>query len=706
MTKLPEPARGVRADSEPDVPAAVAFLARVAAEGRTALQAAEVSALLSDLGIAGEIRDLAHDRAAVDLRIELHRTREFGLVLSAGAGGHDGLVDPRNFRRDCGTVHAAAELTDAASFLRLFRCTVAYQKLANRAQRAGRAAPDPQLAACFGALLALARACPTGATGARFALDRLEIDPLQIEDSVAVAHARCTLGAPVRRPLPRPVEKVDKLLHPASLGIVGVSASGMNFGRIILRNLAGSGYPKERITIIRPDATEIDGVRCVESLRALDARLDLLIVAVSADAVYGLVEEIIETDAASAVMLIPGGLGETARSREPAAAMAARINAAHGKPGGGPVFLGGNCLGVVSHPGSYDSWFIPLERLPKPNKKPQRTAAMLSQSGAFMITRLSHNPWLDPRYMLAMGNQSDLTHGDLLAWFADRPEIQTIGVYVEGFRELDGLDFARAIRRAVASGKDVIVYKAGRTAPGAGGALVHTASIAGDYGLFESVVRHAGAMVAEDVTAFDDLFYIATALHAKAVGGGRLGAISGAGFEAVSMADSIEQGSFAMTMGTLAPATVGRVEAILAAKRLDALVQVGNPIDINPGADDEAHLAIAQAFLDDENIDAVVVALDPTAPAVRALEQSRLRPGYDINDPASTVALMPPMVARNDKPVVGVIDAGRLYDAMAERLMDQGVCIFRNCARATAALVQLVEARQRAAEIAASEEPQ
>jgi acyl-CoA synthetase (NDP forming) len=185
-----------------------------------------------------------------------------------------------------------------------------------------------------------------------------------------------------------------------------------------------------------------------------------------------------------------------------------------------------------------------------------------------------------------------------------------------------------------------------------------------------------------------------------------LGAISGAGFEAVSVADSTEQGSFSMEMGALDSVTVGRVTEILAAKRLDALVEVGNPIDINPGADDEAHLAIAEAFLQDANIDAVVVALDPTAPSVRALEQSRLRPGFDINDPASTVATMPPLVARNAKPVIGVIDAGRLYDAMAARLMDQGVCIFRNCARATTALVQWVESRQHAAAIAARpEEP-
>ena len=80
----------------------------------------------------------------------------------------------------------------------------------------------------------------------------------------------------------------------------------------------------------------------------------------------------------------------------------------------------------------------------------------------------------------------------------------------------------------------------------------HTASIAGSPALFASVLRHAGAIVADDLTAFDDLFYIAGALHRKKIGGNRLGAISGAGFEAVGMADSIESEHFAMEMGALA----------------------------------------------------------------------------------------------------------------------------------------------------------
>jgi acyl-CoA synthetase (NDP forming) len=670
---------------------AAALFAEAAAVGRDSLDQPGMVKLLGGLEIP-----LAAGPAGptpVALRIRLENTREFGMVLSAGSGGLDAGLDASNFTRDRAAVHAAAELTDAAQFLQLFRRTLAWQKIAAAAARDGQPLPDQPLTACFGALLALA-ASP--AAGQAHVLQSLEIELAAGGGRLSISATQCRFGAPGPTRLPRPIHKIDKLIHPTSIGIIGVSSTSMNFGRIILRNLMGSGYDKARLCVIRPGESEIDGVRCVEGLKALEHKLDLLIVAVAASAVYDLVDEIIESDAVESVMLIPGSLGETRASREPAAALAERINAAHGRPGGGPVFLGANCLGVVSHPGGYDSWFIPLERLPKPAKKPVRNSVMLSQSGAFMITRISQNPWLDPRYMLALGNQTDLTHGDMLSWFAERPEIETIGIYIEGFKDGDGLDFVRAVRKATLNGKQVVVYKSGRTAAGMGGVMGHTASIAGDPVLFESVVRQAGAIVAGDFNSFDDLFYVAGAMHRKKIGGGRLGAISGAGFEAVGMADFTQSDGSSMEMGALEPDTIKQVEAILVAKKLDALVEVRNPIDINPGADDEAHLQIVEAFLGDPNIDAVVVGLDPTAPSVRALQESKLHPGYDITDPKSTVHLMPPLVERNEKPVIAIVDGGQLYDAMSAGLMDRGVCVFRNCARGTRALVRYVEARHHA----------
>ena len=675
-------------------PVAAPVYSRAAAAGRDTLNPVELGSVISSMGMVYTPDPaLTQQPQAVELMLSLNNSREFGMVISAGLGGPDADLYDGNFKKDCATVHAPCELTDAADFLGLFKRTFAYQKLSIAATRNGDCLPDQQLLACFGQLLALARQFSPGYPDAAVVLRRLELNPVQVGSQLSVRAAHCTFDLPTVGRLPRPIHKIDKLIHPASIGIVGVSPTGMNFGRIILKNLVDSGYDKTRLTIIRPGESEIDGIKCVESLQALDHKLDLLIVAVAASAVYALADEIIETDAVESVMLIPGSLGETQASREPAAALADRINAAHGKPGGGPIFLGANCLGVVSHPGSYDSWFIPLERLPKPQKKPERNSVLLSQSGAFMITRLSQNPWLDPRYMLALGNQIDLTHGDMLEYFANLPEVQTLGIYIEGFKDHDGLAFAKAVRKAVLQGKQVVVYKAGRTAPAMGAAVGHTASIAGDATVFESVMRQAGAIVAEDFNAFDDLFYIAGALHDKKIGGSRLGGISGAGFEAVGIADSIASGNFSMEMCALEPDTVRLVEEILVTKKLNALVEVRNPIDINPGADDEAHLQIVQAFLHDSNIDAVVVGLDPTAPSVRALQVSKLRPGFDIADPKSTVHLMPPLFHRNDKPVIGIVDGGQLYDAMSAALMDQGVCIFRNCARGTRALVRYVEAR-------------
>src|SRR5690606_19104146 len=128
---------------------------------------------------------------------------------------------------------------------------------------------------------------------------------------------------------------------------------------------------------------------CVASLADLPEKLDLLIVAVAATAVFDLVDQILATDAAHAVMLIPGGLGETAESRLPARKRVKKINLRRRQGHDVPVFLGGNCLGIVSRPGSFDSWFIPEDKLPRTGRKQYRNTALISQSGAFMLTRAS-----------------------------------------------------------------------------------------------------------------------------------------------------------------------------------------------------------------------------------------------------------------------------------------------------------------------------
>lgn len=125
--------------------------------------------------------------------------------------------------------------------------------------------------------------------------------------------------------------------------------------------------------------------------------------------------------------------------------------------------------------------FIPDAKLPKQRGAPKRNAVFVSQSGAFMITRLSKRLGLDPAYMISVGNKIDLTLGDVVRYLKDAADIDVIVVYAEGFKDLDGLAFSRAVRAAVIAGKDVIFYKAGRTSEGKAATSGHTASLAGDY---------------------------------------------------------------------------------------------------------------------------------------------------------------------------------------------------------------------------------
>src|SRR5665647_3825777 len=248
------------------------------------------------------------------------------------------------------------------------------------------------------------------------------------------------------------------------------------------------------------------------------------------------------------------------------------------------------------------------------------------------------------------------------------------------------------------AGKQVVIYKAGQSAAGGRAAMGHTASIAGDYEVCLSVLTQAGALVATDVSEFSDLFYISDCMRDKIVRGKRLGAVAGAGYDTVAIADSIQVGDFSMSVAAIGTSTRERLLAILASKKLDALMEVRNPFDINPGADDEAHLLCTEAMAAEPEVDSVVVGLDPTSPMVRSLQKSA-RAGFDIDSPESIVQTLPALVASCAKPIVGVIDGGPLYDPMADKLMEQGVCIFRSSERAARSLVRYTEARRRAARL-------
>lgn len=628
-----------------------------------------------------------------ELIVGIRNTREFGMVISAGLGGTDTELYAERFRKGQAIVVAATAELDGFSFFELFRKTICYQKLAGLTRGQRRIVTDEQIIECFSSMIALANYYSPVNPESPYVIEELEINPFAFTEYLMVPlDGMCRFAAPQPAPTSRPFAKIGTLLKPETIGIIGVSTTKANFGRVILDNILANGFNPRAMRIIRPGIDQFGQVRCVPNLAALDIRLDLLVVAVGSSQAVDLVREIIDLDAAETVLLIAGGMGETAESLERAAKLTEHIHAARSKSGDGPVFLGANCLGVISHPGHYDTLFIPEAKLPKQRGEHPRNAAFVSQSGAFMITRLSKCPELDPAYLISVGNQNDLTLGDVMHYLKDDPQVEVIGIYAEGFRDLDGLSFTRAVRQAVLAGKVVVFYKAGRTPEGKTATSGHTASLAGDYTVCESCIRQAGGIVAQTFSQFEDLLMLAQRLQGTAVFGNRLAAVSGAGFEAVGMADNIQSDDYQMKLAAFQPETAVALEAVLAAKGLASLVEVKNPLDINPGADDELHVKAVEALARDRNVDAVLIGLDPLSPAMRTLPEEESS-SYSFDDPRSIAQAMPALVRSLDKPVVGVVDGGRLYDALVDRLAANGMAVFRSSDRAVQALALYIEGR-------------
>lgn len=646
------------------------------------------------------IPDVSHEFGN-ELIVSLRRTREFGMTITAGLGGTDTELYAESLRKGQAAVVASTEMTDGQAFFTLFKKTISYKKLAGLTRGHRRVVTDGQLLECFSAFIALGNYFSPLNPSAGFVIEDLEINPFAFADYLMLPlDGQCRFSKPQPLPVPRPIAKLHNLLHPDRIAIVGVSKKSMNVGRIILQNILANGFEPARILIVHPTAKQIDHIATIPSLGDLDAKVDLLILAVEADQIPDLVHRIIDCDTAETVLLIPGGLGEKKGSAGRSLEIEAEIRAARSKPGGGPLFVGGNSLGILSHPGRYDTFFIPDDKLPKHRGDYDRASAFISQSGAYMITRMSKLSFLDPAYAVSIGNQIDMTAGDMIRFINGIDTIKTVASYMEGFRDLDGLNFVQAIRDSILQDKDVIFYKAGRTPEGKTAMSSHTASLASEYMVCEACVRQAGAMVASTFTGFEGLFRLSAALHGKTISGNRLAAVSNAGYESVGIADNILGEDYRLEMAMLTVDTREKLRRTLEAARLDTLVDLNNPLDLTPMANETVYEAVIEILLQDPTVDAVIAALVPLTPLLHTLPPKTAAEAAPSGE--KLAAQIAKLARRFDKPLIIVVDSGPLYDPLAESFQTGGLPVFRSADQAVWVLGKYVQGRLKARQIKTS----
>lgn len=601
-----------------------------------------------------------------ELFVGIRATREFGPVIAAGLGGVQTEYLAAKMIPGVAVAKAPVNEVDADAFLEMFRQTAAYDVIAGKIRGHERSVSDSELLRCFRSFICIAR---------QFCVDRAEDGPdigeLEVNPFAFAGERLIPLDGrgslrPATKALPaRPIDCFKCLLEPDTIALVGVSSKTNSMSRIILGNILESGFDRSQLVVIKPDQVEFEGIRCVPSIEALERAVDVLVVTVPASAVPSIVESCGQSDKVRSAIIISGGAGETEASTTIGDEIRRTIQKYRESQNSSTVFLGPNCMGVRSLPGRYDTFFVPAEKLPSRRSDLAQPVALISQSGAFIVSRLSSQTQLHPRFALSIGNQCDLTVSDLLWAMLPRDDVQVVGVYLEGFADLDGMTALKAVSALTRAGKSVVFYKAGRTESGRSAAAGHTAAVAGDYDICRTAMRHVGALVVENFRDFNQAVDLAACLTNRTTGRGAVFAVTNAGMEAVAMADA------GITFATVSGEMSSELREILAKRCLDTLVGVRNPMDLTPQANEVVYDEVVRAALAAPEVDAVIVSCVPLAPSLKTLEA-------DLDDPQSFVNFAKSWLSSTSKTIVFAIDGGPEYDALAKGLREAGAPVFRS----------------------------
>lgn len=377
------------------------------------------------------------------------------------------------------------------------------------------------------------------------------------------------------------------LFSPRCVALVGASADVRKNNSRPQRFLRSHGYTG-RILPINPGRKEILGETAYPDLRSAPGLIDHVFIMVPAPSVPDVVAQCCELKIPVATIFSAGfaelGEGGLKRQRD----MVATARAA------GVRLLGPNCMGLINVHGAVAlsvNAVLGQERLrPGP-------LGVVSQSGSTLGTLLSRAQarGLGFSKLVSVGNECDLSVGEIADFLADDPETGAILLFLETFRDSERL--AAAARRAFAAGKPVVAYKLGRSEVGRRAAASHTGAMVGTDELASAFFRAHGIMRVDMLESLFELPQLVSGHRPPA--SNRVAIVTGTGGAAAMVADHL---------GVLGAEVVPPPRALIAELRDEGLPINDAPItDIPMGrSEGGAYTAILSALLASDHCDAVV----------------------------------------------------------------------------------------------------
>ena len=404
---------------------------------------------------------------------------------------------------------------------------------------------------------------------------------------------------------------VARVLRPRVVAVVGASERPGSVGGAVLRNVLAAGFTGD-VHAVNGHGGIVQGLVAHRSVRDIPGELDLVVIAVPADAALEVARDCAAVDV-HALVVVSAGFGEAGAGGAERQRELLRICRA-----GGMRLVGPNCLGVMNtDPGvGLNASFAPVQA-------PPGRVAFMSQSGALGIAVIdaAREEGLGLSSFVSVGNKADLSGNDFLAYWDRDAATDVILLYLESFG--NPRRFAR-VARAVAAHKPIVAVKGGRSSAGARAAGSHTgALLAASDATVDALFARSGVIRTDTL---GELFDVAGLLAAQPPPAGpRLGIVTNGGGLGILCADA------AQAVGLDVVPTPEATRSALRAGLPDAAA-VANPVDLLASASPEQFAGAITALAASGAVDSIVVlyvpplVTDPEAVAVAVRDAAAAAP--------------------------------------------------------------------------------
>ncbi len=379
-------------------------------------------------------------------------------------------------------------------------------------------------------------------------------------------------------------DRIDDILNPRSVAVIGASSEPGKRGYRALKILLEDGYAGQ-IFPVNPKETEILGLQCYPRVGAIPVAVDVALICTPSSTLPDLVDQCGSCGVKGAIV-VSGGFSEAGEEGLRLELAAVDIARRHGIR-----IVGPNMNGIFSrrHHCNLSPW----------REVPEGEIAVLSNSANivhWLLTKAWASRGTGFSTLLSVGNQADVQFHELIAGLQEDAATRAIVVYAEGFK--DGRALFDVASRVTAT-KPIVMYKAGRNGEGARMARSHSGSLAGDYAVSRGALGQAGVTL---VSRAEYLLPVAEALARLPPMRSRNVAVISEGGGPITIASEAlsERG---LALAELSPSTRDKIHEIIPNSTV-----IANPVDIavlaNPSV--RNYGLCARAVLEDAHIDALL----------------------------------------------------------------------------------------------------